>query len=339
MVFRTHGGPDVLECVEVSVPEPGPREVRIRVRACGVNHLDLDIRAGVSRFQHPLPHVLGREVAGAVDAVGDDIDNWAIGDAVVLVPTAPCLSCSRCLTGESRRCVRPFVPGISTAGGYGDYVVAPFSALLPLPSPLSFGEGAATPISFGTAWHMLVTLAAIRPGETVLVTGAAGGLGLAAVQMAALCGAQVIAAAGTPTKLHHAREAGAAVCIDYRSESVATAVHEATDGRGADVVVESVGGAALADAVRAAAVGARIITAGAHAGEIVPLDLVDFFRRELRLLGARGQSIAEIEAVLALVAKGKLRPKIDRILPLERAGEAHQLLHDRAAIGKLVLEP
>lgn len=339
VVFRAYGPPGVLDLTSLPIPEPGPGEVRIRVRACAVNHLDLDLRAGKARMPITLPHVLGREAAGTVDAIGPGVSGVAPGERVLAAPIVPCGRCNACQAGDDNLCPHAQMPGIQMPGGYAEYLVFPARGLLRLPAALSFEAAAATPISFGTAWRMLVTIAAVRPGETVLVTGAGGGLGSAAVQVAALRGAQIIAAAGSDQKLDYARACGAFAGINYRETDLAVEVLRLTGGRGVDVAVEHIGGDILRATLACMATKGRLITGGGHGGEVVPLDVIPFFRKELSLLGSRSQRREELETVLRLAGEGALVPHIDRVLPLEAAAEAHALLEARSVIGKVVLIP
>lgn len=338
VVFNRYGDESVLSEVDLASPEPGPGDVRVVIAAAGVNHLDLDLRSGVSRYDLRLPHVLGRESAGTIEAVGDGVDVGRIGERVLVATSVPCGRCARCAAGDDNLCPESARPGVSTQGGYAEAIVVPAHAVLPI-GDLPFDQAAALGVSFGTAWRMLVTLARVRPGETVLVMGAAGGLGTAGVQIAALAGARVIAAAGSPEKLEAAAANGSDVTVDYRRTDLVAAVLEATDGRGVEIAFEHVGGEAFSSALACTAEGGRVVTAGAHAGEVVELDLVAFFRGERRLFGSRGQARRELEAVVTLARRGRLRPVVGRVLPLAEAATAHRLVAARDPIGKLVLQP
>lgn len=339
MTFRTYGGEEVLELTELPTPRPGPGEVRVGIRAAGVNHLDLDLRAGRSRYSLVLPHVLGRECAGIVDAVGAGVTSVQPGQRVLVATSAPCGACTPCRRGEDNRCPDAARPGVTTQGGYAEAIVVPQGALLPIGQRLDFVAAAALPVAFGTAWHMLVTLAQLRAGETVLVNGAGGGLGAAGVQVAALCGARVIASAGSPAKLAAAARMGATTLVDYHADNLTAAVLRATGGSGVDVAFDHIGGDVFTATLACTAEGGRVVTAGAHAGEVVALDLVPFFRGERRLYGARGQRREELETVVALAVEGRLQAVVGRVLPLAQAAEAHRLLDTRAVLGKVVLEP
>jgi NADPH:quinone reductase-like Zn-dependent oxidoreductase len=191
-------------------------------------------------------------------------------------------------------------------------------------------------ISFGTAWHMLAGKAQVQGGQTVLVCGAAGGLGMAAVQVATYLGARVIAAAGSQRRLAHAAALGAAT-VDYATSDLVAAVLDLTEGRGCDVVIEHIGGRTFEQAVACTAIGGCVVTAGAHAGELVALDVIPFFRRELRLYGSRGQSGADLAQVIELLRLRAIDPVFDRVVPLELAADVHRAMDDRELVGKALL--
>ena len=339
VVFESYGDPDVLQPVYLPDPTPQVGEVRIRVMACAVNHLDLDIRSGTSRFHHPPQHILGREVAGFIDKVGPAVQDYRPGDRVLVSPIIPCGECAACLSESDNLCSRAIMPGINLRGGYAEYMVAPARGLFRISPEVSFETAAATLISFGTAWRMLVTLAKLQFGERVLINAAAGGLGTALVQVAILQGAHVIGSVGSLSKAAHVLAQGAATVVDYGTNDLASEVLRLTDGNGVDVAVDHIGGALLEQSLACAGLRARIITGGGHGGETVPVDIISFFRREIQLMGSRSQRQVELRTVLELVAQTKLQPVVSRVLPLAQAAEAHRLFESRSIVGKVILEP
>lgn len=337
--FHQYGGPEVLQYEEAPDPIPGPGEALVRVRACGVNHVDLDRRAGVSRFPHPLPFILGYEIAGEVAALPSDAAGPPVGTRVLVPYHIPCRRCELCGTGRDHLCAHGQRFGGNRPGGYAELVAAPADELLPLPPGLGYQEAAATQLAFGTAWHMLMTRGCLRAGETVLVVAAGSGIGSAAVQIAKLAGARVIASAGSDEKLDRATGLGADHTVNYAAADLAKSVLDLTSGRGVDLVFEHVGGELFAHALRCVATGGRVATCGAHGGEVVPLDVVQLFRREIELIGSRVFTRQELLTVLELVGAGRLRPVVHAILPLAEAAEAHRILARREQFGKVVLRP
>ncbi len=339
MVLREHGGPDVLSYEDVPRPEPGPREVRVAVRAVAMNHLDLWVRRGGPAFHIEYPHRLGSEIAGVVDALGPGVTELEAGEPVVVNPGLSCGACRACLSGVDNLCAQYRILGENTQGGYAEYVVVPRENIAPYPGDLSFPDAAASLLTFQTAWQMLVHKARVQPGETVLVHGAASGVGVAGIQVARRFGAEVIATAGSDEKLALARELGASVTINYREQDFRREVKALTEGRGVDVVFEHVGGQTMTESVKAARNGGRIVTCGATAGYKPEIDLRHVFFRQIEILGSTMGSKGDLLAVLEHVRAGALRPVVYDVLALADAATGHRLLEDRRAAGKVVLTP
>jgi NADPH:quinone reductase-like Zn-dependent oxidoreductase len=340
MVLRTHGGPEVLQRETIDLPDPGPREVRVRVRAVALNHLDIWTRRGLPHLKHEYPHRLGADIAGTIDALGPGahLSGLKLGDKVLVSPGISCGVCAQCLAGKDNLCKSYKIQGESTQGGYARFHNVPDANLLPFPEPLSFTDAAAIPLVFLTAWQMLVHKAKVRPGETVLVQAAGSGVSSAAIQIAKLFGARVIATTGGPAKMARARELGADHVIDYVKEDFVAECKKITGKRGVDCVVEHVGGDVFVKSVLATAWGGRVVTCGATAGFTPTIDLRQVFFRQVEILGSTMGSKGDLFAVLAHVSAGKLRPVVDRVLPLWEAAEAHRVIEAREAFGKVVLE-
>jgi NADPH:quinone reductase-like Zn-dependent oxidoreductase len=337
--FHEYGGWEALRAERITVPDPGPGEVRLRVLACGVNRADLLSRAGQIRGQGGLPHTPGGEVAGEVVAGGDGVVEWKPGDRVLVNPVLFCGACPMCARGEDNLCARSQVFGFDTEGGYAEYAVAPARHLLRLPPALSHATAAAIAAAGSTAWHMLVRRAEIGAGDEVLVLAAGSGIGVYAVQIARLLGARVLATAGSGEKREKAKALGADVVIDHGQPGWWRQVRAATGGRGVSLVFEHVGAATWDDSVRSLAPMGRLVTCGAHTGARVPLDLWPLFAKQISLIGSFAASRADLARVLDLAARGDLQAVIHRTLPLEQAGEAHRMLEAREAFGTLVLVP
>jgi NADPH:quinone reductase-like Zn-dependent oxidoreductase len=335
--FREYGGPDVLRWQEVADPVCGPRDVLVEVRACGLNHSDLDSRAGTSRWPFTMPWVLGAEFAGYVREVGFEVEGVAVGDPVTAYQQYACGVCAACARWRSDVCERFTVFGTDRWGGYGELVSVPARAIVPLRSEDDFVPAAAAQCVVSTAWSMVVTVAGVRPGETVLVPSASGGVAGAAVQAARLAGAEVIASVGSQDKIEAVRELGADVVFCYRDRSVGEAVREATSGRGVDCVVDTVGGPLFGEHLAALRPDGRLVTCGAHAGEVVALDVIELFRHGHRILGFRVAAPDEIRTALALALDCKIRVPVDRTFPLSKAADAHAYMAERRHVGKIVL--
>jgi NADPH2:quinone reductase len=228
---------------------------------------------------------------------------------------------------------------VQRPGGYAEYIVAPARAVYPLPASVSYEAAAAGQIVFTTAWHMLVTRGGLEAGETVLVSAAGSGVGHAAIQIAKLAGATVVTTAGSDEKLENARADGADHTINYRHEDVTKRTLDLTSGRGVDLVVEHLGGEQFAACLSALRKGGRLVTCGGHAGEVVPLDIIPFFRNEWQVIGSRTGTTQEVRLVMGLIADGRLHPRIHAVLPLAEAAEAHRILESREHFGKVVLTP
>ncbi|WP_232678984.1 zinc-binding dehydrogenase [Nocardioides sp. R-C-SC26] len=338
VMMRELGDETVLVPEDVDLPDPGPGEVVLRVLAVSVNHLDLELRDGRSRMPLTFPHVLGREVVGEVVETGPGAGGWTTGDRVVLLPHVPCGGCRHCLTGSANICLNGWMPGIHGWGGYAEHMIAPARGLLRAPD-LPVETIAAVPISFGTAWRALESVARITPGEWVLVAGAGGALGHAAVQVAALAGARPIALVRDDNKAEFARSCGAEHVVVTGETDWVDQVRTLTDHRGVDAVVEHVGGASFEGCLAALAPRGRLVVAGGHGGEHPRIDVIETFRNEWQVLGVRSQRPDDVERVLGLVEQGRLRPHVDSVLPLERAAEAHRRIESRQATGKVVLVP
>jgi NADPH:quinone reductase-like Zn-dependent oxidoreductase len=337
--FHDFGGPEVLRHEEAPDPVPGPGEVVVRVRAVGLNHVDVDMRNGTSRLPLPMPHTLGFEVGGDVDEVGEGVEGLAPGDRVTPLYQIACRRCEPCLAGRQQFCVNLQMLGVTRAGGYAERLLVPGDAVVPMPDGMSYEQAAATQTTFATAWHCLVTRANVRAGETVLISAAGSGVGSSGIQVARRAGARVITSAGSDEKLTAARELGADMCVNYRSEDLTARVLDATGGRGVDIVLEHVGGEVFTTSLNALADGGRVVVCGGHAGEVVPLDLIDLFRREWSVIGCARATEAELRHVIQLVGSGELEPVISDVLPLADAAEAHGLMEDRRQFGKILLVP
>jgi NADPH:quinone reductase-like Zn-dependent oxidoreductase len=338
VVLRTHGGVDVLVREDIELAAPGPREVLVRVRAVGLNHLDVWVRRGLANLKLEYPHRLGSDVVGEIEALGPGARQASVGDRVVVSPGLSCGVCQRCLAGQDTLCRRYAILGEHVSGGYARHVVVPDTNLLPWPGDLDFTDVAAVPLSFLTAWQMVVDKAGVQPAQTVLVHAAGSGVSSAAIQIAKLFGARVIATAGSDAKVERARMLGADHAINYSTQDFVAEVRRLTGKRGADVVIDHVGGDVIARSVLAVASGGRIVTCGATSSFEGKIDLRHVFFRQIEILGSTMGSKGALFSVLEHVKSRRLRPVVDRVMPLWEAREAHRILEAREAFGKVVLQ-
>jgi len=337
MVIHEHGERDKLELM-LDCPEPavGPGQVRVRVKACALNHLDLWVRRGLPHLRLTYPHILGADIAGEVEAVGAGVTGPRPGEKVVLVPGVSCGVCPRCLAGQDNLCRSYGILGETRDGGYAELVTVPAANLLPCPESLGFAEAASLPLTFQTAWQMVVAKGQVRPGDLVLVLAAGSGVGSAAVQIAKLHGAEVIATASSGEKLARARDLGADHLVNHGDPDWDRQVR-AISKPGPALIIEHVGTATWERSIKLCQSGGRIVTCGATTGWDAHTDLRHVFFRQISILGSTMGTKAMLHDVMRHVASGKLRPVVDRVLPLEQAAEAHRLLEQREVFGKVVL--
>ncbi|MCA8948006.1 MAG: zinc-binding dehydrogenase [Planctomycetes bacterium] len=337
IVVREHGGYDRLLLEERPIPAPAPGQVRVKVAAIGLNHLDTWVRRGVPGHEFPLPLVAGSDAAGVVDALGAGVVSVREGDAVVVLPGVSCGACEPCQTGLDQLCRHYHILGESCDGTAAEYVCVPAANVAPKPAPLSEAEAASVCLVFQTAWNMLARRAELRAGETVLVHAGLSGVGSAAVQIAAALGARVIATAGGEEKCRRVRALGADHVIDYRSQDFVQEVRALTGKAGVEVVFEHVGEATFGGSLRCLARGGRVVTCGATTGGNVKLSLHAVFFKSLSILGSTMGSKGDLRRILRMFDQGRFRAVLDRELPMAEVGEAHRLLEAREALGKVVL--
>lgn len=338
VVFHEQGGINKLRYEEVPVPVIAPSEVLVEVKACAVNHLDISARRDRPEVR-PFPHILGSDIAGDVVEIGENVRNVAVGNRVVLYPCITCGKCRDCLNGDENMCEFQAILGFQTNGGYAEYVKVPAKNVNPISSALAYAPAAAIPTAYLTAWHMLISRAQIRPGESILILSAGSGVGSAALQISKLCGATVLATASTNEKLERARRMGADFTINYTQTDFSKAARAATDNRGVDIVFEHVGSATWEESVASLAKNGRLVTCGVTTGNIAPINIRKVYQKQLTILGSALGSTSELRTIIRLAEGGKLSPIVDRVLPLQAAAEAHRILENRANFGKICLCP
>ena len=343
IVFDEFGGPEVLRYADISDPSPGRGEVLIEVHSVSVNiTLDIVVRSGRYARGTTLPHVLGVDPAGVVAALGPGVENVTVGDRVAVHVSIPCGACEACGSGREGDCMSTSFVGVDRWGGYAAYVVVPAEVAFAIPDGLAFAEATVVMRHVPTARHMLASAAALKSGESILVMGAAGGLGTSLIQVAKLMGARVIAAAGSDERLAGViDDYGADHGINYRTQDLETEVMSLTDGRGVEVVAENIADPDLwTGAQNSLAVGGRLVTAGAHGGGVVPFDVRRFYPRRQRIIASPHTHFDSIRWAFDATSRHEIRAaRIDRIMPLRDAADAHRLSEQRAVHGKIVLDP
>jgi NADPH:quinone reductase-like Zn-dependent oxidoreductase len=342
VIFRRHGGPDVLRLEDVPMPVAGPDEILVKVLACSVNRVpDLLVRASRRGMgELTFPHVLGSDPAGEVVAVGSRVVGFPLSHRVVIYPLLRCGECDLCRSGSGENYCRNYrVIGVHLWGGYAEYIRVPAENVIPIPMSVSVEAASALAWSYTTAWHGLVSTAHVAAGDSVLVMAAGSGIGVAACQIARLHGARVIAAAGSDWKLERARALGAEAGVNYSHEGWADEVLALTGGRGADIAFDTTGKFGWQDCLRILARRGRLLSCGAFGGNSVRMNLTDLHRNHNTLFFYEGGASHELRHLVRLVASGKLEPVIDSRFSLKDVKGAQQRLAERANFGKIILNP
>lgn len=339
VMIRAHGDLDRLLLEEREAPEPGPMQVRIRIRAAALNHLDTWVRRGVPGHTFPLPIIPGCDGAGVIDALGAGVVGRKVGDEVVIAPGFSCGRCEHCADGDDSLCRHYGIFGETCDGTCAEQIVVPAHCCLDKPEALSFAEAAAIPLTFLTAWHMLVGRARVKAGDDVLIQAAGSGVGVAAVQIAKRLGARVIATAGSDAKVERALALGADFGINYQRQDFLKEVRDITARRGVDVAIDHVGEPTIARSIAALRKGGALVTCGATGGFKLEVDLRLVFFKSLSILGSTMGSRGELFDILRLVERGELKPVVHQVLPMAEIREAHRILGDREVFGKVVVTP
>jgi NADPH:quinone reductase-like Zn-dependent oxidoreductase len=328
----------VMSVRELPDPEPGPGEALLEIRAAALNHLDLYARAHHAADPGAEIQVIGSDAAGLVAALGPDVKNLEIGAEVVLNPGLGCRQCEHCLRGQQSECPRFNLVGRGIPGTFAERVVVPAVNLHPKPAHLSFEQAAALCLDHVTAWRMLMTRGDLRVGQSVLIHGIGGGAALASLQLARLLDATVIVTSSSDEKLRRAQELGARHCINYRQrDNVAEAVREITDGRGVDLVIDTVGAETWPVSVAAARNGGRVVVCGATTGAEGVVNIREVFWRQISIVGSTMGSDKDFRDMLAAVEGHALKPVIDSTWPLDEAERALDRLEGGEQFGKIVL--
>jgi NADPH:quinone reductase-like Zn-dependent oxidoreductase len=340
VVFEEHGGVDVLKYTDVPEPETSPNEVLIKIKASGCNYNDIWARRGLPGVSTIMPHISGSDAAGEIVGIGAEVSNVKVGDEVVVFSSLSCGTCEACARGDVFFCRQFRIWGFQTGpldGAHAEYGKVPAFNVVPKPKGLTWEQAASMPLVLFTAWRMLVSRARIKPGDFVLIWGAAGGLGTMAIQICKLFSAKAIAVANGDDKLEAARQLGAAHVINRSKQNVAEEVKRITERRGVDIVFEHVGEATWPTSVQCLKWGGTIVTCGATTGFEAKTDIRFLWNKQLNLLGSHMGNKAEFLDAWRFVESGEIRPVVSVALPLKEAGLAQQAMEDGNVIGKLVL--
>lgn len=333
----SHGAPGGFRIADLPALQPGADEVVVKVRACGLNRLDLWLEEGGLPIPLQLPRTPGAEIAGVIGKLGSDVDEWRVGDRVAIQSNLFCGHCEFCLRGDESICLKGQLLGVQKDGGFAEEVLVPARSLVAIPNGVDFETSAALTLAGSTAMHMLTNRAEIRSADWVLVMGGASGVGTAAIQISKQLGANVIATASTLEKRNVAMQVGADHVIDSTAEDWPNEVRQITDRRGVDIVVEHIGGRMLQQAFACLARGGTVVTCGATAGRDIQMNLWPFFVKQQRLIGSYGRNRADMIATLDWAAVGKLKPMVHKTYKLEEAPQAFADLRARTVLGKALV--
>lgn len=342
VLLPEHGPAENLQYVtDHPIPEPQAGEVRIKVEAIAMNRLDRFVCQGWPGLKLDMPHILGADAAGTIDALGDGVSNWNIGDRVAIYPAGvDCNGCEWCERGMENLCTHYHIRGETTIGTYREYMCVNTRDLVTLPDHISFEEGAAAGLVYLTAYHSLMIRAGLRPGESVLIIGASGGVNTACLQIAKMLGCEVYIVGSSDDKLAQAQELGADHLINRHTEdNWGKAIYKMTNKRGVDLVVDNVGAPTMMSSIRACRKGGRVVTVGSTAGPTFELDNRFIFFRTVSLIGSTMGTVADYRDVMQLIFRGKLKAVIGATFPLEDAVAAHHAMDEGEVFGKIVLKP
>ncbi len=321
-VIERQGGVENLVYRDWPDPEIAADEVLMRVESCALNYLDLEVRRGMPKFAVPMPFISGSDMAGVVEEVGDAVSNVAVGDRILFNPAT-----------------RHGMMGKEIIGGLAEKAKAPAESVIAIPDGVSFDEAAALPVAYGAAYRMLIEKTRVAAGERVLVLGAAGGVGIACIQIAKQRGAEVIAVSRDDAKLERLTRLGADHVINAETEDFSRAAWAITNKRGVDLAVNFIGGETWASCLRCMGRGGRVVSCGASAGFDTKTDIRYIWTRELTIIGSNGWSSEGIAWLLDQVAAGRIEAVIDSTHPLRDIRPAETRLESRAAFGKVILHP
>jgi len=340
LTISAHGGLDQLE-IRDDLPTPRvqrPTDVRVRIRAAALNHLDLFVVGGLPGVTISPPWILGADGTGVIDEIGADVHGVRVGDSVVINPGISDRTCEYCRVGEHSLCIRFGILGEHHPGTIAEHVIVPAANVRPIPATIAADVAAAFSLATLTAWRLVVTRAHVRAGDHVLIWGIGGGVAIAALQICKQLGAHVSVTSGSDDKLARARSLGADEAINHRTTDVAKVIRERTGKRGVDVVVDDVGMATWKQSLLVLGRRGRLVTCGATSGPMVETDLRRLFWNQWSIMGSTMGNDAEFDTVVEQLRLGRLLPPVDRVFPLADARSAFERLQKAEQFGKVVIE-
>jgi NADPH:quinone reductase-like Zn-dependent oxidoreductase len=339
LYFEQHGELDVIQYGDVPEPKTGPGQIKVQVRATALNFLDIWVRRGWPGLKLEMPHWCGADVAGEIVELGEGVSDWQVGQRVVADPGVNLFEDEH--TGRGEDSVSPgyHVLGEHRRGGAAEYIVLPADSWAAMPDDVDFPEAAAPLLVTLTAWRMLIHRAVLRAGESVLVVGAGGGVNSMAIQLAKLAGAFVFTVASNDKKAQLAKDLGADVVLDRSQVDWGREIYKLTDKRGVDVIVDNVGKATLMASMQALARGGRIVIVGNTSGPLTEIDIRYIFGKQISLIGSTMGSHQDFKEVIAMLWAGKLKPVVDRVMPLSQGRRAYEIMQKGEQLGKIVLTP
>lgn len=337
ILLHEHGGPENLEYGDFPSPELTAGKVLVKLYAAALNRMDLFVRVGWRGLKLEMPHILGADGAGEIAALGEGVEGWQVGDRVVINSNLGCGECDFCLAGEDNRCDNWHLLGETVRGTYAEFVLLSPKQLFRLPEDFDFHAAAASSLVYQTAWHSLLTRGNLRPGETVLIVGASGGVNTASAQIAKLTGASVIVVGSDAKKLELAESLGADILIDRsKTDNWSKDVFKLTNRKGVDVVVDNVG-TTFPLSFRALRKGGRLLTVGNTAAPQFEIDNRYIFAKHISIIGSTMGTLKDFDEVMLLVVTGKLKPVVDTTFDLKDARLAHERLESGEQMGKITL--
>ncbi len=337
--IQEHGNLDKIQIGEVNTPTISPNEVLIETKFGALNHLDIFVVRGWPRLTLNMPHVIGADGSGIVKEIGSEVTTLSVGDKITINPGISCGKCEMCLSGQQVFCKQFSILGENKWGTFAQYLKLPEISVLKIPDGFSLEKAAAAPLTFLTAWRMLITQAGIKPNEYVFIHGAGGGVSSAAIQIAKYYGAKVITTTSTSKKMEMAMNLGADHVINYKeTKDYRNQVFELTNKHGIDVVIDNVGQATFPTSIRLLRPGGRLITCGVTSGPLSKINIADIFWKHLEIKGSTMANQGEFRAVMQLVLDGTLNPIIDKVYPLENVREAEEYLSDGNQFGKVLIK-